>query len=140
MKVLYILMRTDMASMNPGKAMAQASHATSCFHRLMENTTEMVMAKNGGHPKGIAADYMEWLAEAAYNFGTVLTLAVTEAEMREVIMYADQFEMPNGVVTDPTYPLRDGAVTHYLAVDTCAWIFAEKEDAQNVLGWLQLHP
>ena len=29
--VLYILMRTDMDSMNPGKAMAQASHAGSTF-------------------------------------------------------------------------------------------------------------
>ena len=29
--VLYILMRTDMNSMNPGKAMAQASHASNAF-------------------------------------------------------------------------------------------------------------
>ena len=29
--VLYILMRTDLNSMNPGKAMAQASHAGSAF-------------------------------------------------------------------------------------------------------------
>ena len=29
--VLYILMRTDMDSMNPGKAMAQASHASNQF-------------------------------------------------------------------------------------------------------------
>ena len=29
--VLYILMRTDMDSMNPGKAMAQASHASNAF-------------------------------------------------------------------------------------------------------------
>ena len=31
MNVLYILMRTDMDSMNPGKAMAQASHASNTF-------------------------------------------------------------------------------------------------------------
>ena len=29
--VLYILMRNDMKSMNPGKAMAQASHASNAF-------------------------------------------------------------------------------------------------------------
>ena len=29
--VLYILMRTDMTSLNAGKAMAQASHATNAF-------------------------------------------------------------------------------------------------------------
>ena len=31
MNVLYILMRTDMDSLNPGKAMAQASHASNAF-------------------------------------------------------------------------------------------------------------
>ena len=29
--VLYILMRKDLKSMNPGKAMAQASHAANAF-------------------------------------------------------------------------------------------------------------
>ena len=29
--VLYILMRSDMVSLNPGKAMAQAAHAANCF-------------------------------------------------------------------------------------------------------------
>ena len=29
--ILYILMRTDMTSLNAGKAMAQASHATNAF-------------------------------------------------------------------------------------------------------------
>ena len=29
--LLYILMRNDMDSMNPGKAMAQASHASNQF-------------------------------------------------------------------------------------------------------------
>ena len=30
---LYILMRNDLASMNPGKAIAQGSHATNIFER-----------------------------------------------------------------------------------------------------------
>ena len=147
MKILYILMRTDMLSMNPGKAIAQGSHATSQFHRFMENTPEMEAAKNGGVADGVAAEYLEWLGQSADNawtyggeFGTVLTLGCTEAEMREVINYANKYEMVCGIVTDPTYPLRDGATTHFFPVDTCAWVFADKEIARGVLGWLELHP
>lgn len=139
MKVLFILMRTDMVSMNPGKAVAQGSHATSQFHRLMENTLDMEAAKNGGVPQGKAADYLEWINQAG-TFGTVLTLGVTKAELDEVLIYTEQFGADYGLVVDPTYPLRDGDTTHFFPVATCAWVFGEKDDLAHVLGWLELHP
>lgn len=138
MKVLFILMRTDMLSMNPGKAIAQGSHATSMFHTVMEPSANDLPYFVDNVPDS-RADYEEWRAQAN-GFGTVLTLGCTESEMREVIKYAQQFDLPCGIVNDPTYPLRDGDTTHFFPVDTCAWVFAEKDDAQDVLSWLQLHP
>jgi peptidyl-tRNA hydrolase len=139
MKILYILMRTDMASMNPGKAIAQGSHATSQFTRQMENTMEMDMAKGGAIPEGPAADYLEWCNQTE-DFGTVLTLGVTAKELEETVAYAKELNLPCGIVTDPTYPLRDGDTTHYFPVSTCGWIFGEKETVRHLLGWFELHP
>lgn len=141
MKILYILVRTDMDSLFgcPGKGIAQGAHAAQLFARSMENSGDMEAAKNGGMPQGEAADYLEW-CDQADGFGTVLTLGCTEAEMREVIKYAEQFDMHCGLVTDPTYPLRDGDTTHFFPVDTCAWVFGDKEELRDALGWLELHP
>ena len=38
--ILYILMRTDMTSLNAGKAMAQASHATNAFIQESERVDD----------------------------------------------------------------------------------------------------
>ena len=141
MKVLYILMRTDMESLSgcPGKAIAQGAHAAQQFARKMENTDDMAIAKSGEEFEGIAADYLGWCNQAD-GFGTVLTLGCTEAEMREVIKYAKQFELPCGIVNDPTYPLRDGDTTHFFPVSTCAWVFGDKDTTRDAIGWLELHP
>jgi peptidyl-tRNA hydrolase len=130
MKILYILMRTDMLSMNPGKAIAQGSHATSKFHNAMNN------------PSGAAswsADYVEWRRQAG-GFGTVLTLGCTEAQMFQAINNAQRAGVPCGIVNDPTYPLRDGATTHFFPVNTCAWVFVDKFESGMIVGNLELHP
>lgn len=131
MKILYILVRTDMDSMRncPGKGMAQASHATSKFHNAMDN------------PSGSASwspEYVEWRNQAD-SFGTCITLGVTESEMREVIKFAELNDVPCGIVNDPTYPLRDGDVTHYIPLDTCAWVFGDKDELSYFVGHLELH-
>ena len=71
--VLYILMRTDMDSMNPGKAMAQASHASNTFVHSVEpgyNVDEAL--------------FDAWQKETQQGFGTVLVLGVNEIEMRSI--------------------------------------------------------
>lgn len=147
MNVLYILMRTDLASMNPGKAIAQGSHATSAFHRIMENTVEMEMHKGGHKAEGPARAYMDWIRQANC-FGTVLTLGCNEQQMRDVIGWLSEcdddseFDSPVvfGIINDPTYPIRDGEVTHYIPLDTCAYVFGDKDELSNFLGHLDLHP
>ena len=112
MNVLYILMRTDMDSLNPGKAMAQASHASNAFvYRWGKEN----MVK-------------EWQGETQQGFGTVLVLGVTGDEMYKVVdtvkedlrfkeeVYAD-------IIHDPTYPVQDGDVVHHIPVDTLVVMF-----------------
>ena len=130
--VLYILMRTDLDSMNPGKAMAQASHASNAF-------VAKVFAMNGtSHNDNL---YHAWNDETPQGFGTVLVLGVTESQMRTAVEVADQCEFISDIIHDPTYPLRDGEVTHFIPLDTCAYVFGDKDDEilQSILGNFELH-
>ena len=132
--VLYILMRTDLDSMNPGKAMAQASHAGSTFVHNAEpgyNVDEEL--------------FNAWQKETPQGFGTVLVLGVTEVQMRTAVEVAESFgvdKFPCEIIHDPTYPLQDGDTTHFIPVDTCGYIFGDKENItlQAILQNFELHP
>ncbi len=132
--VLYILMRTDLDSMNPGKAMAQASHAGSTFVHNAEpgyNVDEEL--------------FNAWQKETSQGFGTVLVLGVTEVQMRTAVAVAESFgvdKFPCEIIHDPTYPLQDGDTTHFIPVDTCGYIFGDKENItlQAILQNFELHP
>ncbi len=132
--VLYILMRTDLDSMNPGKAMAQASHAGSTFVHNAEpgyNVDEEL--------------FNAWQKETPQGFGTVLVLGVTEVQMRTAVAVAESFgvdKFPCEVIHDPTDPLQDGDTTHFIPVDTCGYIFGDKENItlQAILQNFELHP
>jgi len=124
--VLYILMRNDMDSMNAGKGMAQASHASNAF--VFETVHSALFEK--------------WQHETKQGFGTVLVLEVNEAQMRTAATVADSLGFVSGVVHDPTYPLRDGEVCHLLPIDTCAYVFGDKNDPMlnRLVGDFPLHP
>ena len=125
-------MRTDLDSMNPGKAMAQASHASNAF-------VAKVFAMNGtSHNDNL---YHAWNDETPQGFGTVLVLGVTESQMRTAVEVADQCEFMSDIIHDPTYPLQDGEVTHFIPLDTCAYVFGDKDDEilQSILGNFELH-
>ena len=131
--VLYILMRTDMDSMNPGKAMAQASHASNAFVSNAEpgyNIDEEL--------------FNAWQESTPQKFGTVLVLGVTEVQMRTAVEVAESFgvdKFPCDIIHDPTYPLQDGDTTHFIPVDTCGYIFGDKDDAllEAIIGKFELH-
>ena len=131
--VLYILMRTDMDSMNPGKAMAQASHASNAFVSNAEpgyNVDEEL--------------FNAWQESTPQKFGTVLVLGVNEAQMRTAVEVAESFgvdKFPCDIIHDPTYPLQDGDTTHFIPVDTCGYIFGDKDDPvlQSIIGNFELH-
>ena len=127
--ILYILMRNDLASMNPGKACAQASHAANAFALAMTSDPKNTL-------------YQNWACSTIQGFGTVIVLAVNEAQMREVDKAAKKFGYMADIIHDPTYPLVDGDVVHYLAIDTCGYVFVDKNDPIKdfLLGDLPLHP
>jgi len=108
---LLILMRNDMESMTPGRAAAQASHATSDFTNQMESLLSHTQI-----------EYKKWKESTTQSFGTTIVVGVDEDQMN---LYTDYSRDAYccGIIKDPTYPIRDGKTTHYVKVDTCAWIF-----------------
>jgi len=127
---LYILMRTDLASLNPGKAVAQGSHATNLFVSQIEE-----LRKGWPEAPNVEA-YTAWLADR--GFGTAITLGVSGAVLTDIIGQAVDCGCIAGVCTDPTYPLRDGDVTHLLNLDTCGFIFGNREMLIPLVGDLDL--
>jgi peptidyl-tRNA hydrolase len=125
---LYILMRTDLASMNPGKAVAQGAHAANQFQTRAQSKTPATITR---------LLYEDW-AGSADGFGTTITLGVNEKQMRSAVDYANRCGFMSGVVHDPTYPLVDGECLHLLPLDTCGWVFGEKTDLQWLFTDLSL--
>lgn len=126
--VCYLLMRQDMASLNPGKGHAQAHHAGTLMLR---------------HAKGWNEEQKSWLAAwnaQAGGFGTVLSMGVAEGDMAKALHIARRLEVPYGVVVDPTYPLMDGDTLHLISVSTCAYIFGPKIKIERACAGLDLHP
>ena len=120
--ILYILMRNDMDSLNPGKAMAQASHASARF--IIE--TQYLDAH------GIDHDRVErWKKEGGGGFGTTIVLACDEETMLNKIYMAKSMHLICGIILDGTYPLQDGDALHLFPVNTCAYIFIEDEDRKS---------
>ena len=157
--VLYILMRNDLPSMNPGKAMAQASHASNAFVHYMS-------IERADEDDAVECEDLcrMWQEQTPQGFGTVLVLSVSEEQMRAAVQVSQAVGLRAGVVNDPTYPYRVDAevaklipddantldpapggefTTMFRSEDTCAWVFApDKNDAmtQLVLGRFPLHP
>ena len=131
--VLYILMRTDLESLNPGKMAAQASHASNAFVHAWDERD---------HDSDVDDLGVKWLTSTKQGFGTVLVLGVNEKQMRIAVEVAQQLEYPAEVIHDPTYPIRDGEVCHFLPIDTCAYVFGDKDDPilKSILGNFNLHP
>ena len=143
--VLYILMRTDLDSLNSGKGMAQASHASNAFVKEMTDIKDAGVIINNDQViiNNINNDlFNKWSTETTQGFGTVIVLGVNEHEMRTATMMAIRLGYTADVIHDPTYPVRDGEICHTLPLDTCAYVFGDKNDPVlgALLGNFNLHP
>ena len=127
--ILYILMRNDLASMNPGKAIAQGSHAASAFANKLPQCV-------------IGSDCDIWKSSTSQGFGTVLVLAVTGSELEQAIKTAQDLGFISEIIYDPTYPIQDGLVTHYIPLNTCGYIFGDKDRLKlaEIVSGYKLHP
>ena len=128
--ICYCLVRVDMPDFLWGRTCAQVHH---CGTQM----TEELLAKNF---PDLNALYAEWKEDR--TFGTVLTLAVSAAEMRQAVSLAQIIGLHAGVTHDPTYPIfiKDGDRTQVVTapVDSCAYVFARKSACGPVLGKFDL--
>jgi len=128
---LYILMRTDIQDMNPGKAIAQGSHATSIFEQWMR-----MIHKSPGHHGDLISEYNQWREDR--SFGRVITLEATLDQIQRVCL-----ENPlSGTTIDPTYPWRNHYGQVFLSEEvTCGWAFICNcvDGPSETLKSLQLH-
>jgi len=145
---LYILMRNDIASMNPGKAMAQACHAANQFV----------------HEYGDNEDVKHWQKEGK-GFGTTIVLSVDSPTFKDTMMKAMQLGVrTRGLVFDTTYPFitnkeiaelipteklsapsifkEDGRVVMFRNELTCGYLFVVDGSSkqEEIVGALPLHP
>lgn len=128
-------MRRDMDSMNPGKAMAQAAHAANQFTYKLDTLL--------GIKDWIGEAYVGEDRREPSGFGTTLTMGVwSEREMRGIVEAARAEGCVADVVIDNTYPVRDGKVTHFIPVATCAYVYTpcRKTVTISALSGLELHP
>ncbi len=122
--VLYVIPRTDLDSLNPGKMAAQACHAQRHADTVLGAAAGSDMVRDGGTEENRTA-YAEWCAETAQGFGTTIVLAGGSGDaLHALVKEARGLGLAAGVVHDPTYPIRDGQFTHAIPLDTVVWVFA----------------
>lgn len=127
--ICYVLMRTDLPDYLPGKCMAQAHHAGTRFLNQLRVTIK---------DKPVWLVPLEgWLAQGG-GFGTTIILGVNYPEMRRLTAFELDINLFNGVVHDPSYPVRDGDRINHMPVDTCGYVFGRLNDCKALLGHLPL--
>jgi len=127
--VNYVIMRTDLESLNPGKAMAQSHHAFGALKHAVRSNLVM------------QPPYLSWQQQSDQDFGTCIVLGGTEGEINRALVYARRIKasVVAGWVRDRTYPIRDGAVTHMVPLNTCAFVFGTKTDCEDIVRDFKLH-
>lgn len=93
---LYVIVRTNLESMNPGKAQAHSGHAANAFvfNHLLEGEDETVREAIN-----------EWMGDR--GFGTQFNLKAADWDDVYVLEeWADSNDYPNAMIVDPTYPFE----------------------------------
>lgn len=95
---LYILVRKDLDSLNPGKAVAHGAHAASQF---VYKTMCQISTGTLDTDHDIMFD--KWV-KSADGFGTKITLHVTLRELQTAVAVAKSMDFLANETIDPTYP------------------------------------
>lgn len=129
--VCYVIMRTDLASLNPGKAMAQAHHNYGALKRAARLSPDEKLTKQ----------FLKWQEISRQDFGTVVTLGGNEREINDALEYVERINahVLSGWVWDDTYPFRDGDVTHSIRLNTNAFVFGTKLHCEDIVGGFEWH-
>lgn len=153
---VYVLVRNDLPSLNPGKLGAQIHHAG----------VQMVSKYQGN---GLVQDYVNWgISQGAQYFNTTIVLAANLGQIRDVnqkCAHLDKDCVISDQVIDPSYPffvenaeiaglipqddvtrivhhMPDGRVCMVRPELTCAWYLGDRNNAEfrELFTGLSLHP
>lgn len=114
---LYIIMRSDIPHMNPGKAIAQGSHATCDFE-------DCIKFESGK----IFDDYLLWRENR--TFGRTIVL---EADLDTMLKIVSKFYF-SSIVTDPEYPYTNFYGEKFTRKETtCAWVFVNNQYDSDII-------
>jgi len=94
---LYVLVNTDLASMNPGKAQAHSGHAANAF--VEKAIVGPLVA--GKTPDPLA---MAWRTATPQGFGTQINLKAPATDLAGLVIVATKLGFIAELVVDPTYP------------------------------------
>ena len=151
--VVYVLVRNDLPSMNPGKAMSQVHHAG----------VQMV-SKYSTYP--LVTDYIaDGVRQGADHFNTTLVLGANLCQIYNTRIAAESRGYAYGIVSDPSYPfivpdqeladlipqdddvkvikvLGDGRVLMVRPETTVAWFLGDRDDPEfrDMFAEFSLHP
>lgn len=112
MQKLYIIIRSDIHSMNTGRIASMASHITSDFHALYES-------------QNCVPEYVEWKNQSKSGcFGTVVLLHAT---LNEIIHIVEHFK-ESDMVVDDEFHYRNYFGNYVDAnVTVGAWVFVNND-------------
>jgi len=133
---LYVIIRSDLESMTPGKAAAQVAHAASqAAWNLKGDTHYSSWANEPSNEFGEEPHYE--------GFGTTIVLDggsfvdTFDLGGYSAIKDAPTYPIAHGVIKDPTYPLRDGKKTHLIDLVTCWWVLTNNDTHPKLAEWLR---
>lgn len=128
---LLILMRNDMDTMTGGRAAAQASHATSLFTVRAELAMSSPLTEDKEVKDRImdppGQTYVDWRCATPQFFGTAIVVGVSERELLSYVAMAQECGYQAEIVSDPTYGVKDGRTIHFLPVNTCGYVFVNRD-------------
>lgn len=153
--VLYVFVRTDLPSMNPGKAQAHSGHAANAF--INENAIKHLRAGNAIRPI-----VQEWMGATIYGYGTQINLKGDWVDVVETVASWCETGGKGELVADPTYPyIVDSEIVNFIdtkvhtadPIDlsngkflchrhelTAAYLFGYKDQLEPYVGKYPLHP
>ena len=158
--VLYLFPRTDLDSMNPGKAMAHTAHGANAFVHAMRQEPDLA-----DRDPELMATFTAWENATPQGFGTTIVLQATWNDMKTVNQILSTVPgVSAGLSTDPTYPYvvsnevadlipesvdtmprhpgAPGQTVMYRSEVTCVWVFGMKDNprVESALRRFNLHP
>lgn len=122
---LFILIRNDLPTLNPGKAAAQASHASAQF---VNRFNYAILTHRKDFPGLILSQelskFYDW-SNQAMLFGTTITLEGSNTLLEQTLHWAKHnlSKMNSGPIIDPTYPITGPGDSNTEETTTCVWLF-----------------